>query len=89
MGSFDRRRERLARRSPQDTSQKSRGINHELVPVEEASKLLGVSRRQVNFLSVRMGAGIKVGNSRFLTQEDLDRLRKRPPRGRPKKNTEC
>jgi len=46
---------------------------------------LGASKRQINAKAQRLGIGRIVGNSRVFTPAEVDLVRPRPTRGRPRK----
>lgn len=56
-----------------------------LFSATEAAERLGVSRRQLNAKAQRLGVGRKIGTQRVFTEAEIELVRPRPTRGRPRK----
>jgi len=56
-----------------------------LFSAAEAADRLGLSRRQLNAKAQRLGVGRKIGMQRVFTEAEIELVRPRPTRGRPRK----
>ena len=56
-----------------------------LLSAATVAERLGVSKRQINAKAQRLGVGRFVGNTRVFTPSEVDLVRPRPTRGRPRR----